>query len=141
MRYSLDVEVGFGAGTCGAGCSFQIADRVWVQPVFVFTDAGVWDSAITEGDSPVGVFDLLESATVTERAGFDWRVLAGHAEDVGHHAYAAFVELFGGEFAHPFGGDFELVAHRLVRPYGLPVRVMKRVLPVSMSSPLLALVI
>lgn len=95
------VEVGFGAGACGAGGSFQVADGVWVESVFVFADAGVWDSAVTEGDLPVGVSDLLEAAAVAERTGFDWRVLAGHAEDVGHHAYAAFVELFGGEFADP----------------------------------------
>lgn len=95
------VEVGFGAGACGAGGSLQIADGVWVESVFVFADTGVWDSAVTEGDLPVGVSDLLESAAVAERTGFNRRVLAGHAEDVGHHADSAFVELLCGEFADP----------------------------------------
>lgn len=88
---SLHVEVGFGACACGAGGSFEVAGGVGVESVGVFADACVGDSTVAEGDLPVGVTDLLEAAAVAEGSGFDRRILAGHAEDVGHHAYAAFV--------------------------------------------------
>lgn len=81
----------------------------------MFAEAGVGYAIVTEGDSPVECACLLEAAAVAEGSGFGWRVLAGHAEDVGHEACSAFVELLGGEFAGPGGGGFELVAHRLFR--------------------------
>lgn len=82
----------------------------------MFAEAGVGYSTVSECDAPVEGAGLLETAAVAEGSGFDWRVLAGHAEDVGHHACSAFVELLGGEFAGPCGGGFELVAHRLFLP-------------------------
>lgn len=67
----------------------------------MFAEAGVGDAAVAECDAPFEGACLLEAAAVAEGSGFDWRVLAGHAEYVGHHAGSAFVELLGGEFAGP----------------------------------------
>lgn len=67
----------------------------------MFADAGVWYTIVAECYAPVEGAGLLEAAAVAEGSGFDWRVLAGHAEYVGHHAGSAFVELLCGEFAGP----------------------------------------
>lgn len=98
---SLEVEVDFDFVVCCCGGAFQVSGGVWVEAVFVFSEAGVGDTIVSECDAPVEGVDLLEAAAVAECSGFDWRVLAGHAEYVGHHACSAFVELLGGEFANP----------------------------------------
>lgn len=67
----------------------------------MFAEAGVGDAIVAEGDAPFEGAGLLEAAAVAECSGFDWRVLACHAEYVGHHADTAFVELLCGEFAAP----------------------------------------
>lgn len=135
---SLEVEVGFDFVVCGVGGAFQVARGVGVESVYVFAESRVWDAIVAECDAPVECAVLLEAAAVAEGSGFDWRVLAGHAEYVGHHAGSAFVELLCGEFAGPGGVGFDVVAHRLFRPYGWAVMVMNWVLPVVMSSPRLA---
>lgn len=95
------VEVGFDFVVCCGGCAFEISCGVWVETVFVFADAGVWYATVTECDTPVECAGLLEAAAIAQCSGFDWRVLAGHAEYVCHHADSAFVELLCGEFADP----------------------------------------
>lgn len=95
------VEVGFDFVLCCGGGAFEVSGGVGVEAVFVFADAGVGYAAVAECDAPVECAGLLEAAAVAEGSGFDWRVLAGHAEDVGHHANSAFVELLCGEFACP----------------------------------------
>jgi hypothetical protein len=98
---SLEVEVGFDFVVCGGGGALQVSGGVWVEAVYVFAEARVGDATVAECDAPVEGAGLLEAATVAEGSGFDWRVLAGHAENVGHHAGSAFVELLCGEFAGP----------------------------------------
>lgn len=61
---SLEVEVGFGAGVCGVGGSFEVACGVGVESVGVFAESRVGDSTVAEGDLPVGVSGLLEAAAV-----------------------------------------------------------------------------
>lgn len=76
---SLEVEVGFDFVVCCGGGAFEVAGGVGVEAVYMFAEAGVGDTTVTECDTPVEGAGLLEAAAVAEGSGFDWRVLSGHA--------------------------------------------------------------
>lgn len=61
---SLMVEVGFDFVVCCGGGAFEVFGGVGVESVGVFAEAGVGDSTVAEGDSPVECAGLLESAAV-----------------------------------------------------------------------------